>query len=190
MNNRFVKSTYIGHAIYKSYEGLIDEKKYPFYIIFINLDTSKVDINIHPTKTEINFEDDKAIYAILISSVKRSLGKYNIAPTLDFNTEPSFEIPINHNKIIKRIALKYDLLILDLFSKFKEQISSSNSIPYTTSELRRLRGLRAVILYYVFGWSWNRIGMKYKLQLLCDHIHLNERGGSLIENEVKRFLSK
>ena len=95
----------------------------------------------------------------------------------------------NHNKIIKRIALKYDLSILDLFSKFKEQISFSNSVPYTTSELRRLRGLRAVILYYVFGWSWTKIGEKYKLQLLCDHIHLNEKGGDLMEQLVKEFLS-
>ena len=95
----------------------------------------------------------------------------------------------NHNKIIKRIALKYDLSILDLFSKFKEQINENDSVPYNTSELRRLRGLRAVILYYVFGWSWNRIGKKYKLQLLCDHIHLNERGGRLMENMVKKFLS-
>lgn len=95
----------------------------------------------------------------------------------------------NHNKIIKRIALKYNLSILDLFSKFKEQISSSNSVPYTTSELRRLRGLRAVILHYVFGWSWTKIGEKYKLQLLCDHIHLNERGGDLMEQLAKEFLS-
>ena len=95
----------------------------------------------------------------------------------------------NHNKIIKRIALKYDLSILDLFSKFKEQISSSNSVPYTTSELRRLRGLRAVILHYVFGWSWTKIGEKYKLQLLCDHIHLNEKGGDLMEQLAKEFLS-
>ena len=95
----------------------------------------------------------------------------------------------NHNKIIKRIALKYDLSILDLFSKFKEQISSSNSVPYTTSELRRLRGLRAVILHYVFGWSWTKIGEKYKQQLLCDHIHLNEKGGDFMEQLVKEFLS-
>ena len=95
----------------------------------------------------------------------------------------------NYNVIIKRIALKYDISILDLYSKFKEQINENDSVPYTTSELRRLRGLRAVILCYVFGWSWNRIGKKYKLQLLCDHIHLNERGGSLMENMVKKFLS-
>ena len=95
----------------------------------------------------------------------------------------------NYNVIIKRIALKYDISILDLYSKFKEQINENDSVPYTTSELRRLRGLRAVILYYVFGWSWNRIGKKYRLQLLCDHIHLNERGGRLMENMVKKFLS-
>ena len=95
----------------------------------------------------------------------------------------------NHNKIIKRIAVQYDLFILDLFSKFKEQIASNDSIPYTTSELRRLRGLRAVILYYIFGWSWTRIGKKYKLKLLCDHIHLNEKGGDLMEQLAKEFLS-
>ena len=95
----------------------------------------------------------------------------------------------NYNVIIKRIALKYDISILDLYSKFKEKINENDSVPYTTSELRRLRGLRAVILYYVFGWSWNRIGKKYKLQLLCDHIHLNDRGGRLMENMVKKFLS-
>ena len=95
----------------------------------------------------------------------------------------------SHNKIIKRIAVKYDLFILDLFSKFQEQIVSNDSIPYTTSELRRLRGLRAVILYYIFGWSWTKIGEKYKLKLLCDHIHLNEKGGDLMEQLAKEFLS-
>ena len=95
----------------------------------------------------------------------------------------------SHNNIIKRIAIKYDLTILDLFSKFGEEINSNDSIPYTTSELRRFRGLRAVILYYIFGWSWTKIGLKYKLELLCDHIHLNERGGYLMENLVKEFLS-
>ena len=106
-----------------------------------------------------------------------------------FSGDKFISIINNYNVIIKRIALKYDISILDLYSKFKEQINENDSVPYTTSELRRLRGLRAVILYYVFGWSWNRIGKKYKLQLLCDHIHLNERGGSLMENMVEKFLS-
>ena len=88
------------------------------------------------------------------------------------------------------MALKYDLSILDLFSKFSDQIDKNDSVPYTTSELRRLRGLRAVILHYVFGWSWTKIGVKYKLKLLCDHIHLNEKGGYIMENLVKKFLSR
>jgi len=96
----------------------------------------------------------------------------------------------SHNDIIRSMALKYDLSILDLFSKFSDQIDKNDSVPYTTSELRRLRGLRAVILHYVFGWSWTKIGVKYKLKLLCDHIHLNEKGGYIMENLVKKFLSR
>ena len=95
----------------------------------------------------------------------------------------------SHNDIIRRMASRYDLSVLDLFSKFSKHINSNHSVPYTTSELRRLRGLRAVILHYVFGWSWTKIGAKYNLKLLCDHIHLNERGGYLMENLVKEFLS-
>ena len=99
------------------------------------------------------------------------------------------------NVIIKNLAIKYDITLLDLFKKIEENIEDNNnitnfdvSIPYTTSEIRRLRGLRAVILYYVFGWSWNDIGKKYNLQFLCDHIHLNERGGYIMEDLVRKFL--
>ena len=104
--------------------------------------------------------------------------------------EPIIDVIKNHNKIIKKMALKYDICVLDLFSKFKEEIGNNDSMPYTTSELRRLRGLRAVVLYYVFGWSWNKIGEKYRLKLLCDHIHLNEKGGFLMQTLIKEFLSK
>ncbi len=102
---------------------------------------------------------------------------------------PIINVIKNHNKIIKTVALKYDLFILDLFSRFEEEININDSVPYTTSELRRLRGLRAVVLHYVFGWSWTKIGKKYKLKLLCDHIHLNEKGGKLMKKLVKDFLS-
>src|SRR5690606_32381486 len=63
---------------------------FPLYILFIDIDPSKIDINVHPTKTEIKYEDEKSIYAILRSTVKRSLGRYNIAPTLDFEQESGF----------------------------------------------------------------------------------------------------
>ena len=96
----------------------------------------------------------------------------------------------NYNRIIRDISNKYGTTLLDFFKKFDSIIIDNNSIPYTTSELRRLRGLRAVILHYVFNWTWKDIGKKYNLKLLCDHIHLNEDGGQILEEMVKDFLQK
>ena len=136
------------------------------------------------------FEEQIEIFVKKIKKNTTAKIAISTLPWLGEQEDASIMIVINnYNVIIKKIALKYDISILDLYSKFKEQISEIESVPYTTSELRRLRGLRAVVLYYVFGWSWNKIGKKYNLQLLCDHIHLNERGGSLMENMVKKFLS-
>ena len=75
---------------------MIPEKSHPSYFIFFTIDTAKIDVNIHPTKTEINFEEGKFIYTILLSSIKQALGKYNIAPSLDFDVETSFDVPISH----------------------------------------------------------------------------------------------
>ena len=95
----------------------------------------------------------------------------------------------SHNNIIRDLSAKYNLKLIDLFKEFDQIIDTNNSIPYTTTEWRRLRGLRAVILHYVFGWSWNRIGRKYKLKLLCDHIHLNEKAGVMLEELMKDFIN-
>ena len=127
VNGRYIKNYYLNHAINKAYAELISDNSHPSYFINLTINPKQIDINIHPTKTEINFEDDKAIYAILISSVKRSLGKYNIAPTLDFNTEPSFEIPINHNKIIKEPKIRVDRNY-NPFENKKEEILNTHKL--------------------------------------------------------------
>lgn len=93
VNDRFIRSSYLNHAISSAYDELIQEKMHPAYFIFFTVDPSFIDINIHPTKTEIKFEDEKSIYAILRSATRQSLGKYNIAPTLDFNQEMSISFP-------------------------------------------------------------------------------------------------
>lgn len=98
VNNRFFKDSYFHHAITKAFEGLIAEKTFPSYYIFFDIDPSKIDVNIHPTKTEIKFEEDRFIYSILLSSVKQALGKYNIYPELDFERETSFDIPTSFRK--------------------------------------------------------------------------------------------
>jgi len=93
VNNRFIRSNYLNHAVSVAYDELVADKSFPAFFIFIDVDPAVIDINIHPTKTEIKFEDEKSMYAILRSAVRQSLGKYNIAPTLDFTQEMSISFP-------------------------------------------------------------------------------------------------
>ncbi|MFD2597989.1 DNA mismatch repair endonuclease MutL [Sphingobacterium corticis] len=90
VNKRFVKDPYLNHAVMNAFEDILPADSFPLYVLYIDIDPAKIDINVHPTKTEIKYEDEKSIYAILRSAVKRSLGRYNIAPTLDFDQETSF----------------------------------------------------------------------------------------------------
>lgn len=93
VNDRYFRSSYFNHAITKAFDGLIKNGLFPGYFLYLTVDPQKIDVNVHPTKTEIKFEEDKFIYSIIVSSVRQALGKYNIAPTLDFEPENSFEIP-------------------------------------------------------------------------------------------------
>ncbi len=93
VNDRFFKSHYFNHALNKAFEGLIPERSFPGYFLYMRIDPSKIDVNVHPTKTEIKFEEEKFIYSIILSSIRLALGKYNIAPMLDFDQETSFDIP-------------------------------------------------------------------------------------------------
>jgi DNA mismatch repair protein MutL len=93
VNDRFFKSNYFNHAINKAFDGLLKERTFASYFLFLTVDPQKIDVNVHPTKTEIKFEEEKHIYSILLSSIRLALGKYNIAPTLDFDRETTFDLP-------------------------------------------------------------------------------------------------
>ena len=93
VNNRFIKHPYLNHAVDNAFQELLPSKAFPSYFIYFDVDPKQIDINIHPTKTEVNFLDNKLIYAILRSAVKQGLGKYNITPTIDFEVEQSFDAP-------------------------------------------------------------------------------------------------
>ena len=97
VNNRFIKSPYLHHAIISAFEGLIKEGGQPGYFLFLKVNTQSIDINIHPTKTEIKFDDEHAIYAMLRASVKHSLGQFSIVPVLDFNKDPEMVTPYDFN---------------------------------------------------------------------------------------------
>jgi DNA mismatch repair protein MutL len=98
VNNRFFKSSYFNHAVLKAFEGLIPDKTHPTYFIFLEVDPAKIDVNIHPTKTEIKFEEERFIYSILLSTIRQSLGMFNLMPSLDFELETAFDLPAGFNK--------------------------------------------------------------------------------------------
>jgi DNA mismatch repair protein MutL len=82
-NNRFIREPYFYHALMGGFEGLLEKDMYPFFVLFLEVDPSKIDVNVHPTKTEVKFEDGKSIYAILRSVVQRSLGSHMLTPNLE-----------------------------------------------------------------------------------------------------------
>ncbi len=117
INNRFVKNNYLNHAVSTGFEGLIADDQYPFYVLFISIDPKHVDVNVHPTKTEVKFDDERTIYGIVKSAVKQSLGANSVSPSLDFGTDVNFEA-------IARSGLNFDRQVLSSkaemdYSKFK-----------------------------------------------------------------------
>ncbi len=91
VNNRFIKSAYLNHAVMGAFDEMIARDGFPMYTLFIDLDPSQIDINVHPTKQEIKFEDEKIVYAFVKSAVKHALAQFSIAPTLDFELDPSIQ---------------------------------------------------------------------------------------------------
>jgi DNA mismatch repair protein MutL len=91
VNNRFIKSPYLNHALQHAYHDMIGTDSYPMYVLFIDLDPTQVDVNVHPTKQEIKFEDEKIVYAFVQAAVKHALAQFSITPTLDFNLDSSIQ---------------------------------------------------------------------------------------------------
>ncbi|PHR12309.1 MAG: DNA mismatch repair protein MutL [Aequorivita sp.] len=98
VNDRFIKSPYLHHAVSSAFEGLMKNDVHPGYFLFLEVDPHSIDINIHPTKTEIKFDDEHSMYAMLRATVKHSLGQFNIAPVLDFERDKGFDTPYEYSK--------------------------------------------------------------------------------------------
>lgn len=98
VNNRFIKSPYLNHAVTAAFEGLLKDKSYPSYFLYLDIDPKRIDINIHPTKTEIKFDDEHSLYAILRSAIKHSLGQFNVAPVLDFERDSNLDTPYDYKE--------------------------------------------------------------------------------------------
>ncbi len=123
LNNRFIKNAYLHHAVQSAFEQLLPHDSFASYFLLLDVNPKTIDINIHPTKTEVKFEDEKAIYAFLRSTVKKSLGQFNIAPSLDFDQEAHlYNMPLKPvDGIYKQPTIKVD----PNFNPFKTDSVSS-----------------------------------------------------------------
>ncbi len=92
INRRFIKNTYLNHAVTSAFQDLLAQGNFPLYLLYLEIDPTQIDINIHPTKTEVKFQDERAVYAIIHAAVRRALGKFSIAPSIDFDQETSISI--------------------------------------------------------------------------------------------------
>lgn len=87
VNQRFVRNNYLHHAVMSAFENLLPENSFPFYVLFIDIDPRHIDVNVHPTKTEIKFDDERAVYAVVRSAVRQAIGSHNLTPAIDFNAD-------------------------------------------------------------------------------------------------------
>ena len=94
VNKRFMKHAYLNHAVDSAFEELLPERAFPGYFLFIEIDPNEIDINIHPTKTEIKFQDERLMYSVIRSAVKSALGKFSVTPSMEFDPEPSLDLRI------------------------------------------------------------------------------------------------
>ncbi|EGV44366.1 DNA mismatch repair endonuclease MutL [Bizionia argentinensis JUB59] len=124
VNNRFIKSAYLNHAINSAFDGLLKDGTHASYFLDLTVNPQTIDINIHPTKTEIKFDDEHTLYAILRAAVKHSLGQFSIAPVLDFERDSNFDTPYNfENKQAQTPKIEVDRG----FNPFQEETRSKAS---------------------------------------------------------------
>jgi DNA mismatch repair protein MutL len=121
VNDRFIKSSYLNHAITSAFDGLLKAGLHPSYFLNLTVNPQTIDINIHPTKTEIKFDDEHTLYALLRSAVKHSLGQFNIAPVLDFERDPNLDTPYDYSKSVANTPV---IEVDRSFNPFKESYHS------------------------------------------------------------------
>ena len=129
VNDRFIKSSYLNHAVVNAFDGLLEQGAHPSYFLYLTVPANTIDINIHPTKTEIKFDNEKALYAMLRATVKHSLGQYNVAPVLDFNRDAGLDTPYHFkggsaSGSVPKISVDPD------FNPFKEEQQKEINFPF------------------------------------------------------------
>ncbi|PKB17566.1 DNA mismatch repair endonuclease MutL [Flavobacterium sp. 5] len=131
VNDRFIKSPYLHHAVMAAYEGILKDGSQPSYYLYLTVPPNTIDINIHPTKTEIKFDNESAMYAILRASIKHSLGQFNVAPVLDFERDANLDTPYHYKNLDGEIPT---IQIDTNFNPFAEEKPAKS---YSSSSYKR-----------------------------------------------------
>jgi DNA mismatch repair protein MutL len=161
VNRRFFRSSYLNKAVQDAFEGLIPPRFLPSFFLYIDIDPERIDVNIHPTKTEVKFEDEASIYALLRTAIKKSLGVYNVVPSLDFDqnpewsfspakkdnpvVEPKIKINSTYNpfdKIPNKPTVEEKLNLNELYASSRQEILTKDlfdNLPINANESSLLR---------------------------------------------------
>jgi DNA mismatch repair protein MutL len=132
VNNRFIRSPFLHHAIMNAYDGLLRDNNQPSYFLFLEVPPHTIDINIHPTKTEVKFDDEQALYAILRATVKHSLGMFNVAPILDFERDANLDVPYDYkDKTLDTPTIQVDRSFNPFETENEPKKYSGSSVSYT-----------------------------------------------------------
>lgn len=102
VNQRFIRNNYLNHAVVSAYDNLLADGSFPFYVLFITIDPRHIDVNVHPTKTEIKFDDERAVYAVVRAAVRQALGAHNLTPTLDYSADINLVNKITQSQALSR----------------------------------------------------------------------------------------
>ena len=136
-NGRFMKSAYLHHAVEGAFKELIPDDSVPTYFLYMEVDPQTIDVNIHPTKTEINFQDIKSIYAILHAAVKQSIGKFNLSPSLDFEVEQGLTYdPIDENRPVKQPTITVN----PEYNPFEKKTAAQTQFTFPSKHTPSVRG--------------------------------------------------
>ena len=179
VNNRFIKSGYLNHAVMAAYEGLLKDGAQPSYFLYLDVPPNTIDINIHPTKTEIKFDDEHALYAILRSSIKHSLGQFNVTPVLDFDRDPNLDTPYQYqNKAVEHPTVQVDREY-NPFSEEKPNKSFASASNYRKPEAQP-------------SWESLYVGLKHAGQEIAEMTFENDAVTSSLfeENEIEQEVKR
>ncbi len=182
VNDRYIKSAYLHHAIMNAYDGLLKDSSQPSYFLYLNVPANTIDINIHPTKTEIKFDDEQALYAILRSAVKHSLGQFNVAPVLDFERDANLDTPYHYKNLESAIPT---IQVDGNYNPFSDDKTNKH---FTSNHSTRKQETS--------NWESLYVGLKQDTETVLDHKEMHFEAEDVLtaslfdENEFETVTNK